>query len=339
MRHVHTGIGILAAMVIVALSAFMNYKFWFSMGSGPDEGHAMGAVSVVFDVLKALLPVWIATAVAQRRWIYAMLATPIFALLLAGSLLSAFGFVNSNRSQAVGGREATSEHYAIKKRELADLNEQLSRLSGYPPTGTVEANLASMRQDKRWASSNGCQDATAPASRDFCKTYETTRGQLESASEAHRLSSKRDEVQAEVTRLLDTGANEEADPQAGFVAKTMAALNFHAVDAKTVIVLLFAVLAELCAAFGLFLATRHSPTKPTKITTAPSQQQSKQGYPDNVVSVPSIPRNALPRPRRRALGSGFPVPTHARREVTDLEPDEPRRFVADEAARQWSSGR
>jgi hypothetical protein len=45
-RHVHTGLGVLTALVIIALSCFMNFKFWFAQATTADHGLALGAASV-----------------------------------------------------------------------------------------------------------------------------------------------------------------------------------------------------------------------------------------------------------------------------------------------------
>jgi hypothetical protein len=337
MRHVHIGLGVLAALAIIALSGFMNFKFWFAQAITVDHGLALGAASVAFDALKALLPIWITIAFAQRRMLYVAVASTVFVLLFCGSLLSAIGFISATRGEKTGSRETLNARLEITQKELAELNIQISRLSGYPPIATIEANLAGTRQDKRWSSSRGCEDATAGPSRDFCKDYFSTRAQLSAAIEGNRITERRDTLNGEVSRLLDAGAGLAADPQASMISRLASAVRpgLNVDDAKTALMLFFAVLVELCAAFGLFLATRHS------TPSLKSSAQTNEGYPVNLQSVAA--NNQTPqiasKPRRSALGSGRPAPDNHSATIIELEPERPRRFIVDEAALQWSAGK
>ena len=290
MRYVHSGLGVLVALAIIALSCFMNFKFWAGQATTAEHGMALGAASVAFDGLKALLPIWITIAFAQRRVLYVATASTIFALLFCGSLLSAIGFISTTRGEKTGSREALNARLEITQKELAGLDAQIPGLTGYPPIATIEANLAGLRQDKRWASSHGCEDATAAPSRDFCKDYFSKRAQLSSAIEANRISERRDTLRGEVSRLLDAGAGLAADPQASMISRLASAVRpgINVADAKTALMLFFAVLVELCAAFGLFLATRHSPPAPKQ------SAQPNQGYPVNLQSAAQIAAKLRP---------------------------------------------
>ena len=57
-------IGVLASLVLLAASAFMNYLFMASLGQGELESRVLGAASVGADVLKSVLPFFMAWALA-----------------------------------------------------------------------------------------------------------------------------------------------------------------------------------------------------------------------------------------------------------------------------------
>ena len=265
-------IGVIAALGLITGSAAMNSIFWFRLGSHPLESGYYGRASVCFDVFKALLPVWIAGALVARKFWYPLIASAVFALLLMGSFCSAIGFVATERGEKSGNQDSVNARYVLVQNDLAELDGKLSRLSGYPPIDAIEANLAGLRQDKRWASSKSCEAATT--SRDFCKQYMDTKAQLASATEAKRLSDRRYEVNAEASRLLASGAGKDANPQASMLTNLVNRVRpgLQMSDVNMAIVTGFALLVELGAAFGLFLALRHLPKKPMPERMAPAPE-------------------------------------------------------------------
>ena len=82
MRYLVTGIAVCAALALIGASALMNFVFWSEQGRSALEGQIFGGVSVALDILKSLLPLFIAFAVAGRRWIYAALGSTAFTLEL-----------------------------------------------------------------------------------------------------------------------------------------------------------------------------------------------------------------------------------------------------------------
>jgi hypothetical protein len=115
----------------------------------------------------------------------------------------------------------------------------------------VEEALARARQDRRWSTSNGCGDATAEASRAFCRELGTLRMELASATARERLRARAARLQSEIDGLLASGAAVEQDQQAGALARLS---GFGLRQVQTSLVVLLALLVELGAAFGPFLA-------------------------------------------------------------------------------------
>lgn len=149
MRIALTVAGLAAALVLIAASCAMNYTYWHAQGTTAQEGLVLGGVSVAFDVLKALLPVFIVLAFRSRHFIYVGLAASMFVVFVAASLVSAIGFISMSRGAKVGSHEALIARYDLAKRELAELDGKLDRISAGPPIAVIEARLHTLRQDRR----------------------------------------------------------------------------------------------------------------------------------------------------------------------------------------------
>jgi hypothetical protein len=144
--------------------------------------------------------------------------------------------------------EAAASELANAKLRVKDLNRQ-------QPASVIEAEIRELQQDKFWKGSQNCANPTGGEARDFCKGYFAKRTELAASIEADRLTKRVSELTAEAAALKGQGAGEDKDPQ----ARMLALLSGLAPDtAQKVLIVSFAFLVELGAAFGLFLATGHS---------------------------------------------------------------------------------
>jgi hypothetical protein len=292
MRIIQNGLGVLAALVFIAASAAMNWTFLSGHGKTPLEAHIFGAVSVAADVLKALLPFYIASAWVNRRLLHAGLGSAMFVLLLAFALFSALGFAAGNRGAVTGSQEALNARHAAVTAELAEIDTRITKIGDIQDTQIVEAALARHRQDARWMSSKACEEATAAKSREYCAEYFRLKGALAAASAGKLLIERQGELRRQLARLRDAGAGKDADPQAKLLSVLVSKV-IPAADTSTmqvVLAVLIAVLVELGAAFGLYLATGHGPRRPAQ---APSRDTSPAV---TVLEPDPVPRP--PRPRR-----------------------------------------
>jgi hypothetical protein len=66
MRHLLGALGVLAASVLLAVSAALNWSFGYSLGSTEFDGMILGAASVAADCFKALMPFFFFAA--YRLW-------------------------------------------------------------------------------------------------------------------------------------------------------------------------------------------------------------------------------------------------------------------------------
>ena len=68
MRHALGVLGVLAAGVLLAVSAAMNYRFGYSLGKTELDGTIYGAASAAADCMKALVPFFFFAAIRNKMW-------------------------------------------------------------------------------------------------------------------------------------------------------------------------------------------------------------------------------------------------------------------------------
>jgi hypothetical protein len=242
---------LLAALLLSGASMAMNWSFWIGQGVDVGTARLLGAVSIAVDVFKATLPLVIAWASAQRVMLAYRMGMLFFCGCLCFSFVSALGFAVSSRGAASESRAVGSIRYAAAEAELRDMKGRIAVLGSTRPEAVVEEALARLKQDRRWASSSQCNNATVDQSRDFCRGFGDLRVELAGAVEARKLRAKSAALEAEIEGLVGAGARLETDRQAGFLAR-LTGIGLQGV--QTGMVLLFAVLVEVGAAFGLLFA-------------------------------------------------------------------------------------
>lgn len=255
MRFIATLTGVLTALVLMAVSAYMNYQFMLGQGKTLTDGQVYGAASVAMDMFKALAPFFFYWAWRSGRYVVAGVGFAVWVAFSTFSLISAIGYSAENRAAVSGSKEAITATYQDAKNELESAREKRKLLGAVQPVSSVASRLEAMKQHKRWNSTKGCTDATATASREFCTKYFEIKGTMGAAVEVGRLDKKIDVLQAEINRLRKAGAGGDSDPQLG-ILKTLSGLEMGTV--KTSIVTFIAILIEIGSSLGLFLATNHS---------------------------------------------------------------------------------
>ncbi len=175
-----------AALTFVVASGLMNWVFMTSLGKSEFEQQILGAVSVAVSAFLALLPTLLVWAFRERRIAYMVLGVPVFLAFAAFSLSSAVGFAAKNRGSLGEDRALASERLAGLRHELSETESKLKALGAARPLAVLDQLLRGIEQDRRWASSKECADATADASRSFCKGYFDLKAEAALAGEVKR---------------------------------------------------------------------------------------------------------------------------------------------------------
>lgn len=267
MRSFLTILGVCAALVMCAVSAAMNYLFLSSLGKTPLEGQVLGAASAAADVLKAVLPFFIAWSWRARRFVAAVSGTFAFLFFATFSFLSAIGFAADNRGVLVDLRDELANEYARVQRDQQSLEGQLGALPAHRPSAVVTEEIERHRQNRRWTATKACGNATEAESREFCGEYFRMRGELAAAKEAERLAGQIAALQSESSALKANDAGQDSDPQVALLSR-ISGLGEEPVRLGLIVAV--AVLVEIGASLGLFLASGH------RITSASSERAAAQ---------------------------------------------------------------
>jgi len=254
MRVLISILGVAASLVLLAVSGAMNYMFLSSLGKTPIEAHALGAASAAADMLKALMPFFIAWGWRSRRYAVALPGLLVWTLFAGFSLLSAIGFAADNRGAFNHTRESLNAAYesALAERKVAEARR--ATIPKHRPAAVVSEEIERRKQDRRWSSTKSCTDATLPESRIFCDTYFALRAELASGVEAQRINRTIQNLKNETERLRADGAGQAADPQVSLLAR----LFGHAESrVRLMLIVIVAILVEIGSGLGLFLATSH----------------------------------------------------------------------------------
>lgn len=252
MRHVFGVFGCIAAMILLCVSAAMNWQFGHSLGKTPFDAHVFGAASVAADGMKALMPFFIFGAIRNRNWSQALGGAALWAVCIIYALTSALGFAALNRSDTTGNRSLQSANYEDLRGQLAQINQQQSWLEKHRAPGMVQAEIEGAKQNVRWTSSAGCTNATVTLSREFCENYHKLQAELAAAQKDEALQKRADEARAKLDAMDGRAAVKNIDPQATIISKV---LGIDLSQVEVGLTILITLLVELGSSLGLYVST------------------------------------------------------------------------------------
>ena len=259
MSRLNSSILALAALLLVGASMALNWSFWTAQATSALAAQIFGAVSLAIDAFKAGLPFVIRKAASGKQRKAAALATTLFLGCLIFSFLNALGFASMNRGQAAASHADLMQRYDAAASELKDLQSRISAESTARSPSLVEEAIAKAKQDRHWSSSSNCTDVTIEASRSFCQTLSDLNLELAEDKDHDTLRARADQLESEIATLAKAGNPRETDAQENLIAKLS---GLDVTEVQTALSLLFALLVEFGAAFGLFLAALPAEREP-----------------------------------------------------------------------------
>src|SRR5262245_22678436 len=167
-RHFLGVLGVVAAGILLAVSAAMNYRFGFSLGKTAMDGQIYGLASAAADCFKALVPFFLFAAIRNRMWSQAAAAAVVWAVVTGYSMTSALGHAALNRLDTTGQRAIEANTYKDTRAELNRLQDQLAWIPQYRPVQTVQAEINGLKDQRLWKSTDSCADVNGKAAREFC---------------------------------------------------------------------------------------------------------------------------------------------------------------------------
>jgi len=258
MRHALGVLGVLAAGVLLAVSAAMNWRFGFSLGRTEFDGQIYGAASAAADCMKALVPFFFFAALRTKMWSQAAASALVWVVVMGYSMTSALGHAALNRLDTAGQRAATVQTYKDHRADLKRAQEQLSWIPQHRPAQTVQSQIDSVKADKAWRWTKGCTKVTGPRGRSYCQKYHGFTAELASAEQANVLEARIADTQAKLAQSDGATVMSEADPQAAVLAKLagvfMPSIKVKVEDVQTALTVFIALLLEVGSAFGMYVA-------------------------------------------------------------------------------------
>lgn len=257
MRHVLGILGVLAAGVLLAVSAAMNWRFGYSLGTTEFDGLIYGAASAAADCLKALIPFFLFAAVRNRMWSQAAAAAVVGVVVTAYSLTSALGHAALNRLDTTGQRAQQTAVYQDMRSDVKRMEEQVGWIPQHRPAATVSSEMDGLKNQIYWSRTKGCTVVNGRYNRDFCQQFHTLSAEHANAVQAADLSKKIMEVKAQLAKAGDTHtALTEADPQAAMLAKIggLVFADLKVDDVQMALTIFIALLLEVGSGFGMYIA-------------------------------------------------------------------------------------
>lgn len=338
MRHALGVLGVLAAGVLLAVSAAMNWRFGFSLGRTELDGQIYGAASAAADCFKALVPFFFFAAVKNKMWSQAAASAVVWVVVTAYSLTSALGHSMLNRLDTAGQRTVHAQAYNDLRAGLKSAQDELGWIPQHRPAQMVQAEVDGLKGQRYWQWTNSCSDAKDKSGRDFCQKFHTLSAELAAAQQAATVKEKIASIQSKLDGMGGTVMT-EADPQAMVLAKLGSIFfpNMKVEDVQTALAVFVALLLEVGSGFGMYVAfsqwrlyDKKAPVAPSMATmstaavavAAPVAVQiakPRSGANDNTTKVVPV---AAPAPAAAIAAPATPAPAPQPRLVapeTDVE--------------------
>ena len=250
-RHALGVLGVVAAGVLLAVSAAMNYRFGFSLGKTALDGEIYGAASAAADCFKALVPFFLFAAIRNRMWSQAVAAALVWTVVSAYSMTSALGHAALNRLDTTGQRAVDANTYKDLRADSKRAQDQLTWIPAHRPPETVSAELNVHKAQRFWLVTNECTDVKGKSAREYCQQFHKLNAELASGVEAQKLETRITDIGTKLARAAGGSVMAEADPQASVLAKVT---GVEIETVQTGLALLVALLIEIGSGFGMYVA-------------------------------------------------------------------------------------
>jgi hypothetical protein len=303
-RHALGILGVIAAGILLAVSAAMNYRFGFSLGKTALDGQIYGAASAAADCFKALIPFFFFAAIRNRMWSQAAAAALVWTVVVAYSMTSALGHAALNRLDTTGQRAVEAATYSDLRADSKRAQDQLTWIPAHRPAETVAAELNVVKAQRYWAVTQECSAINGRNGREYCQQFHKLNAELASAQQSQRLETRIADIGAKLAKTAGGTAMAEADPQASVLAK-ITGLDISTV--QTALTIFVALLIEIGSGFGMYVAFAYwrlhdrkdeaaAPAAATVAATAPSVWVHEAAKPDaESEAADAVAYSPLPR--------------------------------------------
>jgi hypothetical protein len=315
-KHVLGVLGVIAASVLLLVSAAMNYRFGFSLGKTPADGQIYGAASAAADCFKALVPFFFFAAWRNRMWSQAFAAAVVWVVVTGYSMTSALGHAALNRLDITGQRAAATANYKDMRADTKRAQDQLTWIPAHRPPATVEAELNVHKAQRFWLITKECTEVAGKSSREYCQQFHKLSAELASGREAQKLETRISDIGSKLARAAGGTVLAEADPQASVLANLT---GIEVAKVQTSLALFVALLIEIGSGFGMYVAfaywRMHGTEPQTAAAPAPAAEMAPLHAADRTLALP--PAEAIEAGDTAALPAPAQPPATARLGAND----------------------
>lgn len=279
-------LGSALALALSGISILCCYVFGTHLAPG-NEGQLYGVLGGTADALKAILPLAIAAAITAGQTPRAVAGIVLFVAFSAYSFTSELGLYALGRDAVASEAAAGKESYADLKQERAKIAARLKELGTQRPAGTVRGDVAALKAQRSWQTSNECTAPSWSLERDLCAKIEKLQGELAAAEEAERLRTKDEALATKLEGMDVAAALRSTDAQAESLARLT---DIPAASIKDRLAIMVAVLIELGSGLGLWVTTAGTGAGQAK--TRPADEKERDEEPA-ALALPTTPHAML----------------------------------------------
>ena len=320
-RHALGVLGVIAAGILLVVSAAMNYRFGFSLGKTAWDGQIYGLASAAADCFKALIPFFFFAALRNRMWSQAIAAALVWTVVVAYSMTSALGHAALNRLDSTGQRASEAAAYKDLRADSKRAQEQLAWIPAHRPGETVAAEVNVLKAQRQWTLTKECTQITGKTGRDFCQQFHKLNAELASAQQSEKLETRIADIGSKLGKAGGGTVMAEADPQASVLAK-ITGLDISTV--QTALTIFVALLIEVGSGFGMYVAFAYWRLHDRKAEpVAPATAHAAAGHPavwaDEVAAPSSEAEPAVQSPPSPRIANDNRVPARPPVPESDIQ--------------------
>src|SRR5262245_30893905 len=276
-RHALGVLGVIAAGILLVVSAAMNYRFGFSLGKTAWDGQIYGLASAAADCFKALIPFFFFAALRNRMWSQAIAAALVWTVVVAYSMTSALGHAALNRLDSTGQRAIEAAAYKDLRADSKRAQEQLAWIPAHRPAETVAAEINVLKAQRQWTLTRECTAVANKGGRDFCQQLHKLNAEHASAQQSEKLETRIADIGSKLAKAGGGTAMAEADPQASVLAR-ISGLDISTV--QTALTIFVALLIEIGSGFGMYVAFAYWRLHERKAEpVVPANAEAARGHP------------------------------------------------------------
>lgn len=296
MRHLLGVLGVLAAGVLLAVSAAMNWQFGYGLGQSEVDGQLLGAASAAADCLKALIPFFFFAALRNRMWSQAIAAAVLGLVVVSYSMTSALGFAAKQRADTTASRQQVTETYEGLKSDLKRAEDAAKWTPEHRPYETVLSSIEGYKAQSAWKWSNGCTKATSRTEQKYCQQFHALEAELAAAKAAQGHDLRIAEIKAKMAGMEGSAAMSIADPQAKVLADLTSLVipGVSVENVATAMSVFVALLLEIGSSFGLYVAFSQWRITDAYVPAAPRMRREIEGH--TVAATVAVPALAVAVP-------------------------------------------